>query len=269
MPNCSGIYYLHNKAGEIIYIGKSNNIQKRVRNHLTGKNRKALKIQKSLHKINFEITGSELIALLKEQNEIKKNRPRINKEGRYRLYPMGIRIDINTDYHQLVLEQVRKDREYITVFKNGRVAKHILNQWIASNKLCRNHSSLEETNVSCVSLNQNECKESCIGKEKKIEYNKRVAKLANQSSYPYDNFLMIGKGRKDGESSFIYIENQVYMGYGYFELNHQINTSEKILSRITEMQDNSDCQALILSFIKREKYSKLIPLKNTNDITIN
>ena len=182
---------------------------------------------------------------------------------------MGIRIDINTDYHQLVLEQVRKDREYITVFKNGRVAKHILNQWIASNKLCRNHSSLEETNVSCVSLNKNECKESCIGKEKKIEYNKRVAKLANQSSYPYDNFLMIGKGRKDGESSFIYIENQVYMGYGYFELNHQINTSEKILSRITEMQDNSDCQALILSFIKREKYSKLIPLKNTNDITIN
>ena len=269
LPNCSGIYYLHNKAGEIIYIGKSNNIQKRVRNHLTGKNRKALKIQKSLHKINFEITGSELIALLKEQNEIKKNRPRINKEGRYRLYPMGIRIDINTDYHQLVLEQVRKDREYITVFKNGRVAKHILNQWIASNKLCRNHSSLEETNVSCVSLNQNECKESCIGKEKKIEYNKRVAKLADQSSYPYDNFLMIGKGRKDGESSFIYIENQVYMGYGYFELNYQINTSEKILSRITEMQDNSDCQALILSFIKREKYSKLIPLKNTNDITIN
>ena len=80
---------------------------------------------------------------------------------------------------------------------------------------------------------------------------------------------MIGKGRKDGESSFIYIENQVYMGYGYFELNYQINTSEKILSRITEMQDNSDCQALILSFIKREKYSKLIPLKNTNDITIN
>ena len=59
------------------------------------------------------------------------------------------------------------------------------------------------------------------------------------------------------------------MGYGYFELNHQINTTEKILSRITEMQDNSDCQALILSFIKREKYSKLVSLKNTNDITIN
>ena len=103
LPNCSGIYYLHNKAGEIIYIGKSNNIQKRVRNHLTGKNRKALKIQKSIHKINFEITGSELIALLKEQNEIKKNRPRINKEGRYRLYPMGIRIDIISQFMIFVM----------------------------------------------------------------------------------------------------------------------------------------------------------------------
>ena len=52
-----------------------------MRNHLTGKNRKALKIQKSLHKINFEITGSELIALLKRAKRNKKNRPRINKEG--------------------------------------------------------------------------------------------------------------------------------------------------------------------------------------------
>ena len=67
---------------------------------------------------------------------------------------------------------------------------------------------------------------------------------------------MIGKGRKDGESSFIYIENQVYMGYGYFELNHQINTSEKILSRITEMQDNSDCQALILFLYQKREILK-------------
>ena len=113
LPNASGVYYLHNTVGDILYIGKSNNIQKRVRNHLTGSSKKALKIQKNLHKVNFETTGSELIALLKEQHEIKKNQPKINKDGRYRLYPMGIRIDMETDYHQLVLEQVRSDRVYI------------------------------------------------------------------------------------------------------------------------------------------------------------
>ena len=91
LPPATGVYYIHNAVGDIIYIGKSKNIQKRVRAHLTANDRKSQKIQKKLHNINFETTGSELIALLKEQHEIKKNQPQINKDGRYRLYPMGIR----------------------------------------------------------------------------------------------------------------------------------------------------------------------------------
>jgi DNA polymerase-3 subunit epsilon len=263
LPDSSGVYYLHNAAGDIIYIGKSNNIQKRVRNHLTGRTIKALKIQKNIHKVNFETTGSELIALLKEQHEIKKNQPRINKDGRYRLYPMGIRIDKESIYHQLVLEQVRKERKYIVVFKNGRVAKHILNQWITENKLCYNYCSIEESDGPCFAYKNIQCKGACIKEENPKEYNLRVAQLAHKSDYPHNHFLLIGEGRKNGESSFIYIQDQVYRGYGFFELNYQIKTHEKILSRITSMDDNSDCRALILSFIKREKYSKLIPLVNT------
>lgn len=263
LPNASGVYYLHNAKGDILYIGKSNNIQKRVRNHLTGNSRKALKIQKNLHKVNFEITGNELIALLKEQHEIKKNQPRINKDGRYRLYPMGIQIDTDTEYHQLVLEQVRNDRAYIVVFKNGRVAKHMLEQWLKENQLCQKHSSLQQSDGACFAYKNNQCNGACIAEESAEDYNQRVAQLARQSDYPYDHFLMIGKGRKEGESSFIYIRNQTFMGYGFFELNHQIKTPEKILSRMTAMEDNSDCRALILSFIKREKYIKLIPLDST------
>ena len=264
LPNSSGVYYLHNAAGEIIYIGKSNNIQKRVRNHLTGRTIKALKIQKKIHKVNFETTGSELIALLKEQHEIKKNQPRINKDGRYRLYPMGIRIDEETIYHQLVLEQVRNERKYIVVFKKGRVAKHILNQWITENKLCYNYCSIEKSDGPCFTYKNDQCKGACVKEENPQDYNLRVAQLAHKSDYPHDHFLLIGRGRKNGESSFIYIQDQVYKGYGFFELNYQIKTPEKIISRITSMDDNSDCRALILSFIKREKYLKLIPLVNTS-----
>ena len=264
LPNISGVYYLHNAAGDILYIGKSNNIQKRVRNHLMGRTSKALKIQKNIHKVNFETTGSELIALLKEQHEIKKNKPRINKDGRYRLYPMGIRIDEETIYHQLVLEQVRNERKYIDVFKKGRVAKHILHQLIINNKLCYHHRSIKETDGPCFAYKKNHCEGACIDEENAQDYNQRVAQLAHKSDYPHNHFLLIGKGRKNGESSFVYIQDQVYRGYGFFELNYQIKTPEKILSRITPMEDNSDCRALILSFMKREKYLKLIPLVNTS-----
>ncbi len=263
LPTATGVYYLHNAVGDVLYIGKSKNIKKRVRTHLTGTDRKSKKIQKKLHKVNFETTGSELIALLKEQHEIKKNQPQINKDGRYRLYPMGIRIDEETRYHQLVLEQVRNSRDYLVVFKNGRVAKHIMTQWIEAHQLCHNHSSLQDSDGACFAYKNNQCKGACLEEEDPQSYNQRLHQIQNKNNYPHDDFLMIETGRKDGEYSFIYIENQSFKGFGYYDLNHQINSKEKILNRMIAMEDNSDCRALILAHIKKNKFRKLIPLGET------
>ena len=263
LPTATGVYYLYNAVGDLLYIGKSKNIQKRVRTHLTGTDRKSKKIQKKLYKVNFETTGSELIALLKEQHEIKKNQPQINKDGRYRLYPMGIRIDEETRYHQLVLEQVRNSRNYLVVFKNGRVAKHIMTQWIEAHQLCHNHSSLQDSDGACFAYKNNQCKGACLEKEDPQSYNQRLHQIQNKNNYPHDNFLMIETGRKDGEYSFIYFENQSFKGYGYYDLNYQIKSKEKILNRMIAMEENSDCRALILTHIKKNKFRKLIPLGET------
>ena len=261
LPTVTGVYYIHNSVGDIVYIGKSNNIQKRIRAHLTGTDSKSKKIQKILHKVNFEITGSELIALLKEQHEIKKNQPQINKEGRYRLYPMGLRIDYEAHYHQLVLEQVRSSREYLEVFKNGRVAKHIMKQWMETYQLCHKHSSFKDSDGACFAYKTNQCKGACLEYEDHQSYNERLEKIRDKNKYPYDDFVMTENGRKDGEYSFIYIENKCFKGYGFYDLNHQINSKEKILNRLVSMDNNSDCQALIIAHIKKNKYRKLIPLK--------
>ncbi len=261
LPTVTGVYYIHNTVGDILYIGKSNNIQKRVRSHLTGTDSKSKKIQKKLHKVNFEITGSELIALLKEQHEIKKNQPQINKDGRYRLYPMGLRIDYETRYHQLVLEQVRSTREYLEVFKNGRVAKHIMKQWMETYQLCHKHSSFKDSDGACFAYKTNQCKGACLEDEDHQSYNQRLEKIRDKNKYPYNDFVMIGNGRRDGEYSFIYIENKCFKGYGFYDLNHQINSKEKILNRLVSMDNNSDCQALIIAHIKKNKFRKLIPLK--------
>ena len=263
LPTVTGVYYIHNTVGDILYIGKSNNIQKRVRSHLTGTDSKSKKIQKKLYKVNFEITGSELIALLKEQHEIKKNQPQINKDGRYRLYPMGLRIDYETRYHQLVLEQVRRSREYLEVFKNGRVAKHIMKQWMETYQLCHKHSSFKDSDGACFAYKTNQCKGACLEDEDHQSYNQRLEKIRDKNKYPYNDFVMIGNGRRDGEYSFIYIENKCFKGYGFYDLNHQINNKEKILNRLVSMDNNSDCQALIIAHIKKNKFRKLIPLKGT------
>lgn len=176
---------------------------------------------------------------------------------------MGIRIDEETRYHQLVLEQVRNSRDYLVVFKNGRVAKHIMTQWIEAHQLCHNHSSLQDSDGACFAYKNNQCKGACLEEEDPQSYNQRLHQIQNKNNYPHDDFLMIETGRKDGEYSFIYIENQSFKGYGYYDLNHQINSKEKILNRMIAMEDNSDCRALILAHIKKNKFRKLIPLGET------
>jgi DNA polymerase-3 subunit epsilon len=173
---------------------------------------------------------------------------------------MGIRIDQETAYHQLILEQVRNSREYLVVFKNSRVAKHVLTQWIEDHQLCHKHSSLQDSEGACFAYKNDQCKGACLEEESTQSYNDRLHQLQDKNNYPHDHFLMIGSGRKDGEYSFIYIDNQCFKGYGFYELNHQIKNKEKILNRMIAMEDNSDCRTLILSHIKKNKFRKLIPL---------
>ena len=45
LPNECGVYYIHNEQNEIIYIGRSKSIRKRINKHLTGKSSKSIKIQ--------------------------------------------------------------------------------------------------------------------------------------------------------------------------------------------------------------------------------
>ncbi len=77
---------MHKSDGEIIYIGKSNNIKKRINQHFTNTNPKSKKIQMQVAAVTYDATGSELVALLKESEEIKRNNPIYNRMLRRKVF---------------------------------------------------------------------------------------------------------------------------------------------------------------------------------------
>jgi DNA polymerase-3 subunit epsilon len=104
------------------------------------------------------------------------------------------------------------------------------------------------------------CDGACIGSESAEAYREKVNTLLATFRYPYSDFLIVSQGRKTGESSFVYIKDKVFCGYGYFELNHQIKDDKQISSRLVSMENNPDVEKLIRSFLSRKRYNKLIPL---------
>ncbi len=79
LPEAPGVYYFLNSKGRVIYIGKAKSLSKRVRSYfLLTAPRKAKRIVKQTKRIKYEITNSELTALLSEAELIKLINPKHN-----------------------------------------------------------------------------------------------------------------------------------------------------------------------------------------------
>lgn len=262
LPTGTGIYYLYNRKQKVIYIGRSSNIKKQVQNHLTQTSKKNVALQQQLHQISYTLLGDELIALLKEQHEIKIHQPRFNSNGRHFLYPIGIRIATENELHSLRVEPIQKKKVYIARFKNKISANKQLKKWLNEFELCALDSETTPQG-GCKNHEQKQCKGACVGQETVATHNLRIAELTKQWRYPHPHFLMLNKGRSVGEYSFLYFAEGEFRGYGYYELNHQIKTPTLISKRLIPIQENTDIKFIICNFIGRKKYLKIIPLEQS------
>jgi DNA polymerase-3 subunit epsilon len=90
LPSKTGVYYIYNQTGDLIYIGKSRNIKKRINQHFTGTSTKSKKIQAAVFSVTYDETGCELIALLKESEEIKNQQTNSEQSSTKKHFSMGI-----------------------------------------------------------------------------------------------------------------------------------------------------------------------------------
>lgn len=260
-PEKTGVYYMHRKDGKIIYIGKSKNIKKRLTQHFTNDNRKSKRIQLEVTAVTYEETGNDLIAQLKESEEIKYNRPVYNKALRKTLfsYQLSSFKDEN-GYINLKIEKADGRKRAITTFTNSQQAKSSLFKITEEFKLCQKLTGLYDTNNSCFLHGIKECQGACIQDESPENYNDRVTKFIEKYSYDSQHMLIIDKGRDIDERSVILIENGQYKGFGFYNLNYQITNPEVLKSLINPMQNNRDTQHIIQNYLKKYKVLKIVNL---------
>ena len=263
MPSDTGVYYIHNSEGDIIYIGKSNNIRKRIIQHFTGTNSKSKKIQRLVNTVTYEKTGSELAALLKESAEIKKNKPIFNRALRRTIFTHALYSSIDDNgYINLSIDKSNREENPITTFSTRASGKHFLFKAVEEYNLCQKLTGLYQTKTSCFKFDVKECQGACINEEPIDLYNKKVTSLIEKYTYNSKNILIIDKGRAIEEKSVFLIENGIFKGMGFFDLNHQINNKKILSSLITPMDNDRDTQHIIQSYMRRNKRLKIIDLNN-------
>jgi len=129
LPNSSGVYKFINHKSDIIYVGKSKSLNKRVKSYFQKKhNNKISKMVSEITKIEFVISESEHDALLLENNLIKEYKPKYNILLRDdKTYPWVIIKKERFPRVFLTRKYIKDGSEYFGPYTNVKAINTLLN----------------------------------------------------------------------------------------------------------------------------------------------
>lgn len=185
LPDSPGVYLMHDKHDEIIYVGKAKVLKNRVRQYFQSSRNKSSKIVKMVENISyFEyiVTDSELEALILECNLIKKHSPKYNtmlKDDKG--YPY-IKVTVNEAYPRVVFaREMKKDKnKYFGPYKSASSVKDTIELLRKIYKLRNCNRNLPKDigkGRPCLNYHIKQCNAPCMGYVSEDEYKKNIEEV--------------------------------------------------------------------------------------------
>ena len=243
-----GVYYFRNSDNKVIYVGKANNIKKRVLSHIYDKSKKEVNMCLETANITFTETGSELLALLLESSEIKKIFPKYNRAQRkvkesIALFTYQDRQGIT----HIATNKIKLVQKPIIKFYNISEARNFVEKLCEKFELCPKYCNLQSNVSSCFHYQLKQCKGICRNEESTENYNKRVQRAIESVRFRTDSFIINETGRNKNEKAFVLVMNGVYKGFGYINKSCSFDDYSK---NLTVQNDNKDINRIIRSYLK-------------------
>jgi len=254
IPESCGVYYFLDKEGRIIYIGKSVNMYNRALSHYNSDLKKSRAMLNELTNVDFVETGSELISLLMESDEIKKHKPLYNRQRKKDVFTHNI--DVFTNEEGIInfdIVPYDESEKSLLSCTNYSSARERLESWIESKQLCMRYCGLSSEESVCFNHQIKKCNGICAGKESVEDYNYRASQIIKEYSYNKPTFLILDRGRHHQERAFIYIRDYTYQGYGYLDESAQINCPDDVNSYLTCKQIHPDDNDIVRSWMRLKK----------------
>ncbi|MEH6537596.1 MAG: exonuclease domain-containing protein [Psychroserpens sp.] len=246
IPNAAGVYYFKDKKGKIIYVGKAKDLKKRVLNHFYSKTKKSLDMCRETRDIDYELSGSELIALLMEDAAIKHHFPKFNQLAKRKPKTYGIFSyeDRNGIIH-LAYNTLKSSPNSIKILQSIRECRAFLETICLQHNLCPKYCHLQEGVTHCSHHSIKTCKGICKDIESHTNYNTRVSDAIKSIKNDSESKVIKEKGRTLNEDAFILIKDGTYLGYGFIDNSETINSEDELEHFLIPQKDNLDVQKIL------------------------
>ncbi len=185
LPKSPGVYIMHDRHDEIIYVGKAVNLHSRVRSYFRENIGRGPWIDRMVSLISyFEyiVTDSELEALVLENNLIKEHHPKYNTMLMDdKTYPY-IKVTVDEEFPRILFSrEMKKDRaRYFGPYTSAAAVKdtiELINK-IYKLRTCNNRVQCgkQTTDRPCLNYHIGQCMAPCTGEVSSEEYAVAVSK---------------------------------------------------------------------------------------------
>ncbi len=249
LPTKPGVYLMHDKNGQIIYVGKAINLKNRVRQYFQMSRSKGVKIDRMVtHIAYFEyiITDSELEALVLECNLIKEHHPKYNTMLMDdKSYPF-IKVTTNEEFPRVMLARsIGKDKaKYFGPYTSSGAVKDTIELVRKLYKIRSCNRSLPKDigkERPCLNYHIKQCEAPCQGYIDKEVYQQFVKEVVSFLNGNYELVLSQLKTAMEDASEKLEFEKAI-------EYRELLNSVAKIAQKqkITT-SDGSDRDIIALA----------------------
>lgn len=248
LPSLAGIYKFYNLQQQLIYVGKAKNIKQRVLSHFYNKSLQKVSMIREIAHIDFELAGTELVALLMEDAVIKRQFPKYNRASKQRINGLAlVTYDDRKGIKHLGLQNIKDAVNPLKYFFNPVEARQYIEMLLDEFQLCAKFCHLIENVQNCDDSIFYTCLGICKGEEEVAAYNQRVDKAIEKVINDLPSGVIKQKGRHQEEDAFIRIIQGKYCGYGFIDKNLSLHPEEIDDFMISE-KDNLNVQKILLKY---------------------
>ncbi|UII75010.1 GIY-YIG nuclease family protein [Flagellimonas sp. HMM57] len=254
IPQKPGVYHFKNQKEEIIYVGKANNLKKRVLSHFYDKSNREIKMCSETANIDFKLSGSELVALLMESTDIKAYYPIYNRAQKRNVKQYAIfTYEDRKGVMHLAYNSSKAVPRPLKVFYNQTDCRAYLEELCKIFALCPKYCHLQETNSPCSHHVLSSCEGICASKEAVTDYNTKVETAISSIKTSQSEVSIIKeKGRSMDENAFILIDSGVYKGYGFIDNQLEVSSAADIEAFIIPQRNTVETDRILNSYLLRK-----------------
>jgi DNA polymerase-3 subunit epsilon len=257
LPETIGVYIFSDNKGKVVYVGKANHIKDRVSQHFSGNTHTKGKqaFLNNIFEVDFKETGHELMALLLENELIKKHYPRFNSTNKDFNLNFGIyQYADQKGFIRLVVGESGKWSQPVSVFRTKAEATLMLLKTSMKNGLCLAFNQLlPGKNAQCNYENEDGQKCLICFEKASVEMYNATIEMALENWNEGKSFILQMPGRQKEEMGLVWVKSGKISGYGYMPIDQDALEMSDLKPFLQSYYDTQDAQSILKPFLSKAR----------------